>query len=100
MDETTDSIVLRHGMAILAALLSLAFFCGIYLPGKCETRTLEQELAVSRQRVSFMRTRIRRLEERCEELAAADPEALADAIREVLGKDQVGGFVLAPEDKR
>lgn len=86
-----------HLLGLLGLSAAAAFFMYGYLPERAARIRLEREMERARARIQVMDERIRLLDLSCRELEAEEPEAVLDAIRDVLRLDVDPGYVLSTE---
>lgn len=85
---------LQMALAWFFVLAALAMFFMGYLPARWQSERLVKELEKAQERTDQMKQRTERLSQRCEALAKGDPDAMDEAIREVLHKGRDNEYIL------
>jgi len=75
-------------------LAAIALFYMVYLPARWQREQLDTELQTATERQQLQQSRAQLLQQKCELLEHQDPDAMEEAVREVLRKGKNNEFVL------
>ncbi len=100
MEDATRGDHSNTALACFVVLAAVALFFMAYLPARWQREQVEQELQTAKSRYELEQSRANLLEQKCSLLENNDPDAMEEAVREVLRKGKTNEFVLRQENRQ